>query len=262
MKTHGNTILITGGGSGIGRGLAERFHALGNQVIISGRTAATLQSAISANPGMRAVTLDIGDPAIIRTVAGRIADEFPDVNAVIHNAGIMRMENLRSPTPSIADAEATIATNLLGPIRLTAALLPLLIRQKHSTIMFVSSGLAFVPLATTPTYCATKAALHSYAQSLRYQLSGTSTEVIEVIPPYVQTRLMGAQQQADPRAMPLTDFCDEVLRILTSQPAVTEVCVERVKPLRFAVEGGHYQAVFTGLNQAMAAVHDAAPGSR
>ena len=100
-----------------------------------------------------------------------------------------------------------------------------------------------MPLATTPTYCATKAALHSYAQSLRYQLSGTSTEVIEVIPPYVQTRLMGAQQQADPRAMPLTDFCDEVLRILTSQPAVTEVCVERVKPLRFAVEGGHYQAV-------------------
>jgi len=144
-----------------------------------------------------------------------------------------------------------VAINLLGPIRLSGALLPLLRRQARSTIMTVSSGLAFLPLAMTPTYCATKAALHSYTLSLRLQLRGTNTEVIELIPPYVQTELMGPQQADDPRAMPLYDFITEVMEILRTQPNTVEVCVERVKALRFAAESGRFDAVFLGLNEAM-----------
>jgi uncharacterized oxidoreductase len=141
-----------------------------------------------------------------------------------------------------------VATNLLGPIRLTAALLPLLQRQAHSAIVNVSSGLAFVPMAPTPTYCATKAAIHSYTQSLRYQLRGSTTEVLEIIPPYVATHLLNGA--SDPRAMPLEAFIAETMEILKSQPAAVEICVENVKRLRFAAESGRYDSVFQGLNAA------------
>jgi uncharacterized oxidoreductase len=254
MNLTGNTILITGGGSGIGRGLAEAFHKAGNRVVIAGRRRQALEEVTAANPGMKAVALDIDDPANIRAVGARITSEFPALNVVIHNAGIMRPENLQAPSEALADAEAMVTTNLLGPIRLTAALFPLLKRQPRSTIMTVSSGLAFVPLAMSPTYCATKAAIHSYTLSLRWQLRGTTTEVIELIPPYVQTELLGAQQATDPRAMPLEDFVSEVMQILKTQPTVTEICVERVNPLRFA-ESGKFDATFQGLNEAMPAPH-------
>ena len=249
MKTTGNTILITGGGSGIGRGLAEAFHALGNQVIIAGRRRRTLDAVTAANPGMTSVTLDVGDPANIRAAAAQLAADYPTLNVLINNAGIMRVEKL-GREDSLADAEAIIATNLLGPIRLTTALLPLIGKQPQSVIMNVSSGLAFVPLAPTPTYCATKAAIHSYTQSLRYQLKGAGVEVLELIPPYVATDLLDGA--ADPRAMPLDKFIGEVMDILQTQPAATEICVENVKRLRFAAEGGHYDAVFNGMNEAMA----------
>jgi uncharacterized oxidoreductase len=253
MRTTGNTIVITGGGSGIGRALAEAFHALGNHVIISGRRKQALDQATAANPGMSALTLDIEDPANIRSFAARLATQFPAVNVLINNAGIMRVEKLQAQPDDLADAESTIATNLLGPIRLTAALLPLLQKQPYSAIMNVSSGLAFVPMAPTPTYCATKAAIHSYTQSLRFQLRGSTTEVLELIPPYVATDLMDGA--ADPRAMPLDQFIAEVMDILKTQPGVTEICVDKVKPLRFAAEGGHYDSVFQGLNEAIAHAH-------
>jgi uncharacterized oxidoreductase len=250
MKLTGNTILITGGGSGIGRGLAESFHALGNQVIIAGRRQQTLDETVAANPGMMAMTLDIEDPASIRSFAADVAKQYPTLNVLINNAGIMRAEKLVSQPDDVADAESTIVTNLLGPIRLTAALLPHLQQQPSAAIMNVSSGLAFVPLAPTPTYCATKAAIHSYTQSLRYQLRESTIEVLELIPPYVATDLMNGA--ADPRAMPLDKFITEVMDILKTQPTVTEICVENVKGLRLAAESGHYDAVFQGLNQAMA----------
>ena len=249
MKVTGNTILITGGGSGIGRGLAEKFHALGNQVIIAGRRQSVLDQTTAANPGMKSIALNIEDPASIRTVAAQLAKDYPALNVLVNNAGIMRPENLRDPQGDLADAEAIVTTNLLGPIRLTAALLPRLRQQPYSAIMNVSSGLAFVPLTLTPTYCATKAAIHSYTQSLRYQLQGTATEVLELIPPYVQTDLMDGA--SDPRAMPLDQFIAEVMEIVKTQPAVQEICVERVKGLRLAAESGHYDAVFHGLNEAM-----------
>jgi uncharacterized oxidoreductase len=254
MILKGNTILITGGGSGIGRGLAEAFHAAGNQVIIAGRRPQALAETTSANPGMKSLMLDVEDPEKIRSFAAKVAAEYPALNVLINNAGIMRLENLLAQPADLADMEQIINTNLLGPIRLTAALLPLLGRQPRSTVMNVSSGLAFVPLALTPTYCATKAAIHSYTLSLRYQLKATKTEVLELVPPYVATDLMGGGA-ADPRAMPLDKFTTEVMEILKTKPDATEICVKNVDPLRYAAEGGKFEAVFQGFNDAMKTAH-------
>jgi uncharacterized oxidoreductase len=257
MNTTGNTILITGGGSGIGRGLAEAFHKLGNHVIVAGRRKQVLDETVAANPGMSSAVLDIENAASIRAFAAKLVTDFPDLNAVIHNAGIMRPENLLAQPEELTDAEAIITTNLLGPIRLTAALLPHFQKLPRATILTVTSGLAFIPLAMTPTYNATKAAIHSYTQSLRYQLQSTNIKVIEIVPPYVQTELMGSQQASDPRAMPLVDYLNETINILKTQPDVSEVLVERVKPLRFSEQNGpeKYTAFFKQFNDAMAAPH-------
>jgi uncharacterized oxidoreductase len=257
MNITGNTILITGGGSGIGRALAESFHSLGNKVIIAGRRQSVLDETTAANPDMSSITLNIEDPADIRAVAAKLAASHPTLNAVIHNAGIMRPENLLAEgtdqDKALADAESTIATNLLGPIRLTAALLPQLLKQPHATIFTESSGLGFIPMALTPTYNATKAAIHSWTQSLRYQLRATNIQVIEIVPPYVQTELMGSAQAADPRAMPLKDFISETINLIKTQPKATEILTERVKPLRYAADNGpeKYEAFFQTFNNAM-----------
>ena len=253
MKTTDNTILITGGGSGIGRGLAEAFHRLGNKVIIAGRGQKSLDETIAANPGMKSVTLDVADPKSIQSFVAQVTKDYPSLNVLINMAGIMQPEDLLEKPDDLSAAESTITTNLLGPIRLTVALLPLLRKQPRATIMTVSSGLAFVPFAVTPTYCATKAAIHSYTQSLRYQLKGTKVEVIELIPPYVQTTLTGDQQANDPRAMPLDEFIGEAMSILKSHPNAKEICVKRVYPLRFAAEQGQekYENFFTQFNDTM-----------
>jgi uncharacterized oxidoreductase len=197
---------------------------------------------------MKSISLDIENPAAIRQFATRATAEFPSLNVLVNNAGIMRREDLLAQQPDLADAEAIVATNLLGPIRLTAALLPHLQKQPHSTIINVSSGLAFLPLVLTPTYCATKAAIHSYSLSLRHQLRATNTKVLELIPPYVATNLMDGA--SDPRAMPLDKFLAEVIEILKTQPTPPEICVENVKPLRFAAESGKFDAIFQRLNGA------------
>ena len=251
MQMSDNTILITGGGSGIGRALAEAFHAIGNQVVVAGRGRQKLDETIAANPGMKSAVLDIGDSASIRACADQLKRDFPALNVVIHNAGIMRNEKLQAGETD--DAEMTIATNLLGPIRLNAALLPHLSSQPRATIMTVSSGLAFAPLAMTPTYCATKAAIHSYTQSLRYQLKDTSVQVLELVPPYVRTSLMGERQANDANAMPLEDFIAEVMSILRTKPDADEICVERVMPQRTAGASGDYDAFFKKFNDAMTA---------
>ena len=249
MNISGNTILITGGGSGIGRGLAEAWQAKGNQVIIAGRRKAVLEETVAENPGMKYLTLDIEDPAAIKAFAVQVAAEYPTLNVLVNNAGIMRMENVLEEQ-NLSDVEAIVTTNLLGPIRLTGALLPLLRKQAHSTIINVSSGLAFVPLALTPTYCATKAAIHSYTCSLRYQLKDTTTEVLEIVPPYVQTDLLGGAE--DPRAMPLKDFIAQTMEIFNAQPTPLENCVENAQGLRFAESTGQFDAVFKGLNDSFA----------
>jgi uncharacterized oxidoreductase len=250
MNPTGNTILITGGGSGIGRGLAEAFHKQGNQVIIAGRRQSVLDETTKANPGMKSYTLDIEDPVDIESFAEKVTEDFPSLNVVINNAGIMRTEDLTANEVDLSAAESIIGTNLLGPIRLTAALLPHLKAQPRATIMTVSSGLAFMPLALTPTYCATKAAIHSWSQSLRYQLRGTKIEVLEIAPPYVQTELTGPQQAVDPRAMPLADYIAETVTLIDSPPASGEILVENVMPLRWAEKNGSYEQVFENINGA------------
>ena len=249
MRMSGNTILITGGGSGIGRGLAEAFHRAGNQVIISGRRQDALDAVTAANPGMAAFTVDMSDPEAIRAFADRVIAAFPALNAVINNAGIMVDEDVIAGH-YLAIAEATVATNLLGPIRLTAALLPHLLAQPHAAVLTVSSGLAFVPKASTPTYSATKAAIHSYSQSLRHQLRHTNVEVIELAPPYVQTTLQGEKQANDPNAMPLADYISQTMQLLAAGPENGEVLVQRVHRQRFAEQSGNAAAVFGFINPA------------
>ena len=231
MKTQGNTILVTGGGSGIGRALARRWHDLGNQVIVAGRRQEALDETVAGRQGMLAYTLDIDDPSAIEKFAAELIARHPDLNVLVNNTGIMRYEDATARRP-LADAEEMITTNLLGPIRLTNALIDHLAAQPGSAIINVTSGLAFVPWTRTPTYSSTKAALHSYTQALRQALRG-KVEVIEIAPPAVQTELTPGQSTRD-GYLPLDDFADEAIRLWQAQPTPAEVNVERVQFLRFA----------------------------
>ncbi len=248
MNPTGNTILITGGGSGIGRALAEAFHKQGNEVIIAGRRRAALDEVTAANPGMHSLTLDIENADDFQRFVVDVKAEYPALNVLINNAGIMKPEDLHAGVDTLPTAESTIATNLLGPLRLTAALMPVLLKQPQATVITVSSGLASVPMTMFPTYCATKSAIHSWTQSLRAQLKDTSVEVLELVPPYVQTELIGPQQASDPNAMPLADYIEETVSLLDHPPADGEILVERVKPLRFAEKNGNYEQVLSRLN--------------
>lgn len=245
MDTRNDTILITGGGSGIGKAMAEALHARGARVIIAGRRQSALDAVAAANPGMATAVLDVENPDDITAFAARIIAEHPDLNVVINNAGIMVPENLTADPVDLTIAEQIIAINLLGPIRLTAALLPHLRSKPSATVVTVSSGLAFVPLAATPTYNATKAAIHSWSQSLRHQLKDTSVKVIEWAPPAVATDLMPGHAE-NPASMPLADFTAESLSLF--EAGHDEVLVERVKFLSGAEARGEYAQVFQILN--------------
>jgi uncharacterized oxidoreductase len=249
MKLTGNTIFITGGGSGIGRGLAEALHKLGNQVIISGRRQGHLAETTKANPGMKSVELNVEDPASIAAVAKKVVAENPKLNVLINNAGIMRIDDAAG---AVDDGllVSTITTNLLGPIRMTGALIEHLKKQPQATVINVSSGLGFVPLATSAVYSATKAAMHSYTLSLRYKLKGSSVTVLELAPPWVQTDLMDSNR--DPRAMPLAPFIEETMKVLGSD--AEEVLVERVKILRNNAGPGD-TAFVTQFNDMIAQTH-------
>lgn len=245
MQSSGNTILVTGGNSGLGRRFAEEFAKRGNSVIITGRKRATIDAVVAANPGMTGYVLDVQDTQAIRDFAARVTAEHPDLNVVIYNAGIMAAEDLTAPDPQLA--EDIVTTNLLGPIRLIAALMPHMLKQNRATIMTVSSGLAFVPLVKTPTYNATKAAIHSYSLSLREQLRDSNVEVIEIVPPGVQTDLMPGQAD-DPQMMPLEDYIAETMANFEKQPTPAENAVARVDFLRKAAEEGRFEQVFHMLN--------------
>lgn len=247
MDMTGNCILVTGGATGIGRRFAEIFHARGNRVIVASRRRSALDAVVAANPGMIAMELDVADPASIAAFATEIVAAHPDLNVVLNNAGIMPSEDFLDAPNWLPTAEATIATNLLGPIRMTAALLPHLLTKPKAAILNVTSGLAFVPKLANPTYSATKAALHSWTMSLRRQLAETGVEAIEIAPPYVQTELTGAAQAVDPRAMPLEDFVQEAVSLLGAAPTPAEVIVERCLPLRFAEKNGNLEQIFTAL---------------
>jgi uncharacterized oxidoreductase len=245
MKLTGNTIFITGGGSGIGRGLAEALHKLGNQIIISGRRQKQLDAVTRANPGMASLQLDIADPGSIAAVSKQLVARFPSLNVLINNAGIMQIDDAAG---GIDDGllVSTVTTNLLGPIRLTSALIDQL-KKQESAIIYNTSVLAYVPLAFAAVYSATKAALHSFALSQRYKLKDTSVSVLEIAPPWVQTDLLGSNNE--PRAMPLAEFIEETISVLATD--VQEVLVERAKPLRNN-PGPNEGAFVTEFNELMA----------
>ncbi|HEX4183402.1 MAG TPA: SDR family NAD(P)-dependent oxidoreductase [Caulobacteraceae bacterium] len=223
MKLSGNTIFITGGGSGIGRGLAEALHKLGNKVIISGRRRGHLDAVVAANPGMEAVELDVADPASITAVAKRLVADHPTLNVLINNAGVMIPDTAAGAIDEGVLA-AEVETNLLGPIRMTAALIDHLKRQDRAWVIYNSSALAFTPLAPFAVYSATKAAIHSYALSQRFMLRDTAVKVQEIAPPWVATELLGSP---DPRAMPLDAFIEGTIKALETD--AEEVLVEEAK---------------------------------
>lgn len=242
MKTTGNTILITGGTSGIGLGLALRLHELGNTVIVAGRRKELLDQIVSEHPGIEALVLDVADPASITRAAATLAVSHPQLNVLVNNAGIQQPENVLDPG-SLSTAEDHVTTNLLGPIRMTYAFLPHLVTRDDAAILNVTSALAFVPFPLTPTYSATKAALHSFSEGLRVQLAGTPVQVIEVVPAGVRTTLMG--QQDSEQAMPLEEFLAEVLTLLAAEPDAREIVVERARFARDAEATGTYDQVLT-----------------
>jgi uncharacterized oxidoreductase len=246
MKITENTIFITGGGSGIGRGLAEALHKQGNQVIISGRRKGHLEEVVKANPGMKSIELNVEDPASIASVAKKLIADFPKLNVVVNNAGIMSPDFVENPIDDKV-VESIVTTNLLGPIRVTSAFIEHLKKQPSAAVITVSSGLAFVPLSITATYSATKAAIHSYSLSLRHRLKNTSVKVVEIAPPWVKTELMG--ESDDPRQMPLDEFIAEATQILATH--ADEVVVERAQFFRKNPGPNEHQLV-NGFNDQMA----------
>ncbi|MCZ4511146.1 SDR family NAD(P)-dependent oxidoreductase [Streptomyces sp. ActVer] len=242
MKTTGNTILITGGTSGIGLGLALRLHEVGNKVIVAGRRKELLDDITAEHPGIDALVLDVADPDSIARARETVAASHPGLNVLVNNAGIMLPENLLDPA-GLQVAEDHVATNLLGTIRMTYAFLPLLVGKDDAVVVNVTSALAFVPFPITPTYSATKAALHSFSDSLRIQLTGADAgvQVIEVVPPGVRTTLMG-QQDSD-QSMPLDDFLTQALDLLREKPDAKEIVVEPARFIRDAVATGTYDDV-------------------
>jgi uncharacterized oxidoreductase len=227
MKLTGNTIFITGGGSGIGRGLAEALHKRGNKVIIGGRRRSHLDEVMAANPGIAAIELDIGDVASIERVAAQLIADYPDLNVLINNAGVMQPDQAGG---HIDDAlmVSTITTNLMGPIRMTSALIDHLKTKNDPVVAYTSSVLAFVPLAVTAVYSSTKAALHSYILSQRFMLRDSKVRVLEIAPPWVRTDLMNSREAK--QAMPLDQFIDETMTALGTD--ADEILVEGAKPLR------------------------------
>lgn len=248
MNITGNTIFIPGGTGGIGLALALKLHRLGNTVIVGGRREAELTRIVAEHPGIDSVQIDTTDPASITAAARQVTGRHPDLNVLVTMAGIMRVEDWRTPAGFLSSAESIVTTNLLGTIRLIAAFIDHLRSRPDSTLITVSSGLAFAPLAATPSYNATKAAVHLLSESIRLQLAGTSVKVVELEPPSVATELLPGQSQS-PTAMPLAEFVDEVVGILERDPGVREVQVERVKFLRFAEARGDYDQVVATLNR-------------
>ena len=249
MRTSGNTILITGGTSGIGCALAGAFHERGNRVIVTGRRQAALDRIAAEHPGLEGILLDLDDPASVRRFAAEAAARFPGLNVLVANAGISRAEDMAAPGWDVGDAEAIVRTNILGVLRVTAALLLVLRGKPDAAIMATGSALAFVPRADFPAYCASKAFLHSWLVSLRHQLRNIPVEVLELSPPYVRTTLTGSAQASDPRAMPAGNYVAEVMRLLErGEYPHGEILLERDLPRRWAERDGQYEAVFAAMN--------------
>ncbi|PZF91722.1 SDR family oxidoreductase [Micromonospora deserti] len=247
MNISGNTIFIPGSTSGIGLALALALHARGNTVIVGGRRAELLDRIAAEHPGIDTVQVDTTDAASIDSAAKQVLAKHPELNVLVTMAGIMRVEDWHRPESILASAEAVVTTNVLGPIRLIAAFVEHLQAQPDATIVTVSSGLAFTPLKVSPTYNASKAAIHMLSESIRLQLADTTVKVVELEPPAVRTSLLPGQENSD-FAMPLDEFVAEVVTLMESQPDAKEIQVERVKFLRYGEARGDYDQVVAMVN--------------
>ena len=247
MDISGNTVFIPGSTSGIGLALALELQSRGNTVIVGGRRADLLERIAAEHPGIGTVRIDTADPASITAAAQDVLSRYPDLNVLVPMAGIMQIEDWHRPEGFLASAESVLTTNVLGPIRLIAAFVEHLQTRPDATILTVSSGLAFAPLRITPSYNASKAAIHMLSESLRLQLADTSVKVVELVPPSVRTTLLPGQQNSE-FAMPLEDFVAEAVGLIESTPGATEIQVENVKFLRYGEARGDYDKVVATLN--------------
>ncbi|MGW4210955.1 SDR family oxidoreductase [Lentzea sp. NPDC004789] len=247
MDISGNTVFIPGATSGIGLALALALRERGNTVIVGGRRTELLEKIAAEHPGVETVRIDTADAESVQAAAKDVLARFPSTNVLITMAGVMRVEDWHRPETFLESAENIVTTNVLGPIRLIAAFVEHLQTRPDATIMTVSSGLAFAPLKVTPSYNASKAAMHMLSESLRLQLADTSVRVVELEPPSVQTDLLPGQADNE-HAMPLDEYVAEVMGIIETQPDVREIQVERVKFLRHAEARGDYDQVVAMLN--------------
>lgn len=217
MKTSGNTILITGGATGIGLALAEHLLNEGNEVIICGRRAERLQDAKQKFPGLHTRVADVASETGREELMNWVASQFPSFNMLINNAGIQQLFFLKKPN-STASIYNEVVTNLIAPIHLTNLAIPHLSKQKEAAIVNITSGLAFVPLVIAPVYCATKAALHSFCLSSRHQLSDTSIKIFEIIPPIVETELGhdNSRKEREVRGIQPSEVAVETLKALAT----------------------------------------------
>lgn len=243
MRLAGNTILVTGGGSGIGRGLAVALHKAGNRIVIAGRRIEALRAVAEEYPGVEYLQLDLTDRQSIELFVGEISGRYPDLNVVVNNAGVMALEDLDAPDPDTMSR--VIATNLLGPITLTSLLIPQLKSRPGAAIVNITSALAFVPMAIAPTYSATKAAMHAYTESVRFLLQDSGIQVVEVAPPRVETEMDGP---GDAYTMTVDEFIDEMLWLMAADPDVGEVVVSAARGLREAERNGVYAEQFAAVN--------------
>lgn len=208
-----HAVLITGGSSGIGAGLAERFHSRGARVIVTGRDMSRLEKVATGHSRMSAVVMDVADPESVVRGMAEVADQVPHLTTVINNAGVQRpLDFSATEPPAPADVAPEIDTNFTGLVNVTAAALPLLRRADRARVVNVGSGLGYVPLAATPVYSATKAAVHSFTISLRRQLAGSTVQVVEIVAPVVDTPLHRDMPSAPPQLMPLDAFLDRAMR--------------------------------------------------
>jgi uncharacterized oxidoreductase len=245
MRIHGNTVFIPGATSGIGLALALRLQAAGNDVIIGGRRRDLLER-LAAEHGLDTVVIDVTDPASVAHARDEVLARHPELDALIAMAGIMIAEDV-GRSGFLADAERIVDTNVLGPLRLVDAFIDHLRTRPAATLVTVSSGLAHTPLAITPTYNGSKAFIHRFSETIRMQLAGTSVQVIELVPPAVQTELLDGGD-GNEHFLPLDAFADEVMHLLETQPDASEILVDAVRFLRFSETEGRYDAAVTALN--------------